>query len=272
MKLWQRVLAYFVLGYAGLTAMLLFLENKLVYHPSSAEQSWTAAPTDEFQDVALTCADGTRMHAWFLPCRDSEEALLYCHGNGGNLSQRGASMLKLRELLQVNVLIIDYPGYGKSEGEPSERGCYQAADAAHAWLVDEKKFLPKNILLYGVSLGGGVVTELASRKEQRALILIKTFTSLPDVAAELYWWLPVPKRVLMRNRFDSLSRIADCPGPIFIAHGTDDELVPFAHGERLYEAARAPKRFLPLRGDGHNDPLPEVFFVALKEFLEKNRK
>ena len=178
MKLWMRAIAYVVVGYAGLAAMLMFFENKLVYRPATAAQSWVSAPSKEIQDVDLTCADGTRVHAWFCPCPDSDEALLHCHGNAGNLSHRGITIVKLRDLLKVSVLIIDYPGFGKSGGEPSEQGCYQSVDAAHAWLTDEKKFLPKKIVLYGESLGGGVVTELASRKEHRALVLIKTFTSL----------------------------------------------------------------------------------------------
>ncbi len=270
MKPWKRSALYVVVGYAGLVAMLLFFENKLVYQPCTAETEWVPAPIRDIQDVELTCTDGTRVHAWYCPCPESADALLYCHGNAGNLSHRGASIVKMRELLKVSVLIIDYPGYGKSEGSPSEQGCYQAVDAAYVWLTDEKKIAPKKIILYGASLGGGVITDLASRKDHRALVLIKTFTSLPDVASELYWWLPVPKHALMRNRFDSLSKISSCHRPVFIAHGTRDEVVPYAQGERLFQAANKPKQFLPIEGDGHNDPLPEEFFIALKDFLAKH--
>jgi fermentation-respiration switch protein FrsA (DUF1100 family) len=126
-------------------------------------------------------------------------------------------------------------------------------------------------LLYGASLGGGVITDLASRKDHRALVLIKTFTSLPDVASDLYWWLPVPKRAIMRNRFNSIDKLVSCHRPVFIAHGTQDRLVPFAHGERLYQAANDPKQFFPIEGDDHNDPLPEPFFVELRKFLHENR-
>jgi len=266
-KPWLRSAFYVVVGYVGLVAMLLFIENKLVYRPHA---EWTPAPSRDIQDVKLTCADGTRVHAWYCPCPDSAEALLLFHGNGGNLSNRGQSILRLRELLKVSVLIFDYPGYGKSEGSPSEQGCYQSADAGYLWLTDEKNFAPKKIILYGESLGGGVATDLASRKDHRALVLIKTFTSLPDTASDLYWWLPVPIHALMRNRFDSLSKIASCRRPVFIAHGTHDELVRYAQGERLFEAANEPKRFLPLPGDGHNDQLPDDVFMSLKDFLQKN--
>src|SRR5439155_18346402 len=124
------------------------------------------------------------------------------------------------------------------------------------------------IVLFGKSLGGGVATHLASRKDHRALALVKTYTSLPDVGSRLYPFLPV--RLLMRNRFDSLSRIADCCHPVFVAHGTTDELIPFALGEQLYAAAREPKEFLAMPNHGHNDPFPEEFYTALADFLSKH--
>ena len=124
------------------------------------------------------------------------------------------------------------------------------------WLTAEKKIAPRKISLYGASLGGGVAVDLASRKEHRALILVKTFTSLPDAAGHLYWWLPVPKKAMMTNRFDSLSKIGRCHSPVFIAHGTADTLIPHSQGEQLFEAANEPKRFAPMPGKDHNDELP----------------
>lgn len=266
-KPWLRSLLYVLVGYAGLVLMLVALENKLVYHPTT---DWAPPPNADIGDVELVCADGTPIHGWWCPAKDADLVLLYCHGNAGNLSWRGNSIVKLRELLGVSVLIIDYPGYGKSEGSPSEQGCYQSADAAYEWLADKKNFAPKKIVLYGGSLGGGVVVDLASRKDHLALVLVKTYTSLPDAACSLYWWLPVPIRSLMTNRFDSMSKIASCRRPVFVAHGTGDEFIPYAQGERLYQAANEPKRFFSIPGARHNDPLPEGFFTSLKEFLAKN--
>jgi fermentation-respiration switch protein FrsA (DUF1100 family) len=247
--------------------VLTWCENRLVYRAKKARREWVEPPSPEIEDVYLFSADGSRIHAWWLPCPGSGEALLYLHGNAGNLSQRGGSMLKLRHLLGTAVLIPDYPGYGKSAGRPTETGCYQAADAAYDWLTQEHKVDPQNILLYGASLGGGVAVELGSRREHRALVLVKTFTSLPDAAKALHPWLPV--HWLMRNRFDNLARIRSCQRPVFIGHGDADRYVPYVLGQRLYEAANEPKHFFTMRGDGHNDRMPEDFFKSLRSFLRE---
>jgi fermentation-respiration switch protein FrsA (DUF1100 family) len=267
---WVRSLLYLVGGYVGLVAMLLFLENLLVYRPSSAAD-WLAPPEDSgIEDVYVTSSDSTRIHGWWCPDTTSDVALLYCHGNAGNVSHRGGSIVKLRKELACSVLIIDYPGFGKSEGKPTEPGCYAAADAAYQWLVDEKKCAPKKIVLYGASLGGGVITDLASRKDHRALVLIKTFTSMPAVASDIYWWLPAPTRLLMTNQFDSLSKIGGIHRPVFIAHGTADSLIPYAHGKRLFEAANEPKFFFEMPGADHNHGLPPAMFDLLRTFLREN--
>src|SRR5207247_2148845 len=164
----------------------------------------------------------------------------------------------------------DYPGYGKSEGSPTEQGCYAAAYAANVWLTGAKKIAPQKIVLYGGSLGGGVVTDLASRKDHRALVLIKSFTSLPDVASSLYWWLPAPKRLLMRNRFDNLSKIGSIHRPVFLVHGSADGLIPHSHSVKLYEAANQPKLFISMPGGDHNDGLPDEVFTSLGQFLQEN--
>jgi fermentation-respiration switch protein FrsA (DUF1100 family) len=266
---WIRSALYGFGCYAGLVLMLLFLENRLTFPLTTAAQYWQPPPVPTIQDVTLASSDGIHIHAWWLPVDNSDLAILYCHGNAGNLSQRGPAIVRMSKLLNASVLIIDYPGYGKSEGSPTEAGCYAAADAAHAWLVNEKKIAPRKILLFGASLGGGVTTDLATRTDCRALVLAKTFASLPDVASDLYWWLPAPKRWLMRNRFDNLAKIAQCKRPVFLAHGTADRLIPVTHSKRLYQAANEPKQFLELPGD-HNDPLPEMMFTELKAFLDRH--
>lgn len=257
-----------VVSYLGVVFVLSLLENWMVFKPTAAVEDWQTAPLADIQDVDLSSSDGTKIHAWWLSWPGADEALLYCHGNAGNLSHRGNSIVKLRDILNVSVLIFDYPGYGKSEGKPGEQACYRAAEAAYAWLTETKKVDGHRIVLYGGSLGGGVAVELATRKPHRALVLVKTFTSAPDVGAEMFPWLPI--RWLMRNRFDNLHKIPQCRHPVFIGHGTADRLIPFDHGKRLYEAANQPKEFFVLDGGDHNDPLPGEFFDALKRFLKEH--
>jgi uncharacterized protein len=273
---WSLVIRHFrrwavrlALAYAGVVLVMLALENFLVYHGTPADRDWLPPPTDAVRDVELTSADGTRLHAWWLP-GPGDGAVLHCHGNAGNLSHRGPSLPRWRHETGLSVLIIDYPGYGKCGGSPTEAGCYAAADAGYDWLVHTAKVAPQRIVLFGDSLGGGVATDLAARRPHRALVLVRTFTSLPDTAAAVYPWLPV--RLLMRNRYDNLSKIARVPGPVFVAHGTADTLVPLAQGERLFAAAPEPKAFVRLEGADHNDPLGADFFAGLRRFLADTEK
>jgi fermentation-respiration switch protein FrsA (DUF1100 family) len=265
-----RIVRLALIAYIGVVVLLMFFENMMVYQPASASRDWEAPPSPDIEEVTLVSADGTNIHAWWLPCPEAKSALLYLHGNAGNLSWRGRSILKVREHLGVSVLIIDYPGYGKSEGRPSEQGCYQAADAAYDWLTAAQNIPGERILVWGVSLGGGVAVDLGSRRPCQALILLKTFTTLPDVAGTIYPW--VPTRWLMRNSFDNLDKIAKCRCPVFITHGTTDDLIPDALGRKLYDAAHQPKEFFSMAGLGHNDSLTPAMFEALKTFLAKHTK
>jgi fermentation-respiration switch protein FrsA (DUF1100 family) len=269
---WRRALRLVCLAavcYLGVLLVLLALENSLLYHPVRADEDWIVQPEGKAQDVFLRAADGTALHAWWCPTRSWEPAhgaLLFCHGNAGNLSHRGEGIQDWKAYLGQAVLIFDYPGYGRSAGRPSEAGCYAAAEAAYDWLLNTQKVPPGQILLYGESLGGGVAVELASRRPHRALILEKTFTSVPDVAQKQFPLFPV--RWLVRNRFENLQKIGRCRQPVFIVHGTADRLVPFSQGRRLFEAANEPKRFFRLEGADHNTPLDTVCLAAIREFLE----
>jgi fermentation-respiration switch protein FrsA (DUF1100 family) len=214
----------------------------------------------------LRTADGTHIHARWCPQQGASGAVLYCHGNAGNVDRRARVVRELWEALGESVLIFDYPGYGYSDGEPSEAGCYAAADAAYDWLTQVRHVPAENILIYGESLGGGVAVELASRRPHRALILVRTFTSATEVAQAHFPLLPA--RLLMTNRFDNLDKIRYCRRPVFIAQGDCDRLVPFSQGEKLQAACNAPVEFFRLRGLDHNDPLPADFHAALRRFLE----
>ena len=251
--------------YGVITLLLVALENWLLFPGTPASAHWQESPSAQIQDVELTTADGTRLHGWWLPRDGAKGAVLYCHGNGGNLSHRGSALLDWSRELGESVFIFDYPGYGKSEGSPNEANCYAAGEAAYDWLVHAQHIPAERIILFGKSLGGGVATELALHRPHRALVLVKAFTSAPDVAQRHYFWLPV--QWLMRNRFENLAKIGKCPRPVFLAHGTADGLIPCTHSERLFAAAREPKSFLRLEGDDHNSPLGPEFFAGLRRFL-----
>jgi fermentation-respiration switch protein FrsA (DUF1100 family) len=261
-RLFRVVRTLFVV-YCGVVLVLLLFENWLVYQPSAAEAGWKPAAGQGLEEVRLTAADGTAIHALWAPQPGAELALLYCHGNAGSLLHRPGAVVELRKALGLSVLIFDYPGYGFSAGKPSEAGCYAAADAAYDWLA--QRLPPEKIVLDGKSLGGGVAVDLAVRRPHHALVLMKTFTALPDVAQAQLPWLPA--RWLMRNRFDNLAKIGRCPRPIFMAHGDRDELVPISMGQRLYEAAPSPKQFYLMAGTDHNAPVPPGCLAALAGFL-----
>jgi uncharacterized protein len=256
-------------GYGGVLLVLLALENFFLYPALSASASWEKPPVGlPVEDVWLTSADGTAIHAWFTAPADwnpDTGVLIYCHGNAGNLSGRGVALWNFQQVLGLAVLIFDYPGYGKSGGQPSEAGCYAAGDAAYDYLTTVKKVPPARVVLYGGSLGGAVAVDLATRHPHRALVLVSTFTSFPDMAQYKFPWLP--GRWLVRNRYLSLDKIRTLHSPIFIAHGTEDTVIPFRQGQRLFESASEPKHFLPMPGIGHNDALIEGFYEELQRFL-----
>ncbi len=250
--------------YLGVVLVLLFLENWLVYHPAHSGEGWAPPPAGAvMEDVWVQTGDGERIHGLWFPQPNADGALLYCHGNAGNVNHRVGASLWLARCLGKSVLVFDYPGFGRSDGRPTEAGCYAAGEAAFDWLA--AKVPAERIVLFGKSLGGGVAVELAIRRPHHALVLAKTFTSIPDVGASQFPWLPA--RWLMRNRFDNLAKIARCSRPIFITHGDADALIPFRQGEELFAAAPEPKRFHRIVGGAHDGTLPPDFLASLNDFL-----
>lgn len=227
---------------------LYVLQPAMVFLPSRALE---ATPRDwglEYKDVWLRTEDGVRLHGWYLPHPQARRVLLFFHGNAGNISHRQAS-LEIFQRLGLNVLILDYRGYGRSEGRPSERGLYRDARAAWDYLVAERGVSPADIVLFGRSLGGAVAAQLASQVRPGALILESGFSSARDLARAIYpilSWLIVP-----RFDFDTVARMRTVACPVLVLQSRDDEIIPFALGRRVYEAAPEPKRLHVLRGD-HN--------------------
>jgi fermentation-respiration switch protein FrsA (DUF1100 family) len=255
-----------LLIYGSLVLGMLVMENSLIYFPSVYPDGIWEPPGLEFEDASFQSADGTKLHGWYVPHDQPRAVVLFAHGNAGNLSHRYELLEDLNEL-GVSTMIFDYRGYGKSEGVPSEAGILADARAARAWLAKRAGVNEGDIVLMGESLGGGVMVDLAAHDGARALVLENTFTSLPDVAAFHYPWLPV--RTLMRTRLDSAAKIGKFHGPLLQAHGDSDTIIPYPIGQKLHAAANEPKTFVSIAGGDHNDARTPEFFAALDRFLSE---
>jgi fermentation-respiration switch protein FrsA (DUF1100 family) len=181
------------------------------------------------------------------------------------LSHRIEALRYFQNNLRCSIMIFDYRGYGRSEGKPSESGVLDDARAARRWLAQRVGIDEREIVLLGESIGGAVMIDLAATDGARGLITENTFTSLPDVAAYHFPWLPV--RWLMRSRLDSLQKIAQYTGPLLMCHGDGDRIVPVEHAHRLFARARGPKRLVIAPGGDHNDPPTAEYLQAIDEFL-----
>ena len=259
-----------VVGYGAFALYLFIMQPRLLYYPDMPGREPEATPAAvglAYEDVALQTVDDIRLHAWFIPAENPRATVLFCHGNAGNISHRLDS-IRLLHSLGLQVLIFDYRGYGKSEGRPSEKGTYRDVDAAWHYLREVRGLTEAGIIIFGRSLGAAVAADLASRTRPAAVILESAFTSVPDMAAGIYPWLPV--RLLSRYRYDNLGKVARIARPLLLVHSRQDEIIPFAHGERLFGRAREPKQFLELTG-GHNDAFQssrKAYTHGLKSFLD----
>jgi len=267
--LWRRRLLILLAAAAGFYAWLRWFERRNVYQPTRHLEATGTETGFPNKDVWLTTADGLRLHAWYFPGRSDTGGFVFllCHGNGGNISHRLDQYDALLRL-GVAVLAFEYRGYGQSDGSPGEEGTYRDAEAAFDWLT-EQGFSPGRIIAHGESLGGGVAAELALRRPVGALVLQSTFTSVPDLGAELFPWLPV--RTLGTIRYDTHSKLPRIRVPVLVLHSRADTIIPFAHGERLWAAANEPVWLRELNGD-HNDSLAvdrEAFSGAVAEFIEQ---
>lgn len=255
--------------YVGFGLYLYAFQARQIYFPERPSHPVQATPADvglAYEPLKLHTADGETLDAWFIPAPDARRTLLYVHGNGGNIGHR-FDPIGVFHRLGLNVLIFDYRGYGASTGSPDEAGTYADALAAWTYLVQRRHIPPDEIVLFGESLGGAVAAWLAERHAPAALIIYASFTSVQDMAQQLYPLLPA--RLLVRYRYDTRDSLARLACPVLIMHSPDDEIIPFSHGQALFRAAHGPKRFLELRG-GHNDALlvsREDYARGVAEFL-----
>lgn len=257
-----------VVGCASIPSIRLTSpENALIYQPSGDWVGDYETPGLVKHDVYFESEDGTQLHGWYCPVENPRAVVLFAHGNAGAVPHRWSRLRWLTEQLGVSVLAFDYRGFGRSEGKPSEEGLIADARAARAELAKLASVSEKEIVLYGRSLGGGVMVQLAADDGAQALILESTFTSLPEVANHK---LPLtPPGLLMHNRYPSLARLPDYHGPLLIAHGDADKLIPLRMGGELYEAANDPKELHVIPGAGHNWTPTLEYTASLDQFLSK---
>jgi uncharacterized protein len=251
-----------------------WVDDPIVYQPSRYPEGHWQPSGLNFEDANFVADDGVKLHGWFCPSENPRAVVLFAHGNAGNVSHRADRLRLLQRDMHVSVMTFDYRGYGRSEGVPSESGVLRDARAARKWLAERTGVQEQSIVMMGESLGGGVAVDLASKDGARGLILESTFTSLPDVAQQHVPYLPA--KFLMRNRLNSIAKIRDYHGPLLIAHGDADQLIPIEHAKRLLDAAPGPKQLVVIPGADHNwQPTPDYrsqldrFFAGLSADREQ---
>jgi len=249
--------------------MLRWFEHSQVYHPDRVLTATGAELDRRFEDVIFKAGDGVELNGWFFPANTNSPrarlVVLVCHGNAGNIGDRLETCAALLAT-GAGAFVFDYRGYGKSRGWPSEEGTYLDAQAAYHWLRHQG-VSGTNIISFGESLGGGIAAELAVREPVGALVLQSTFTSIPDIGADLFPWLPV--RWLATIRYDTHSKLPRLKLPVLVMHSRADEIIPFRHGQRNFAVANEPKLFWELTGS-HNEALANRrhFISGLEKLLD----
>ena len=262
-----EVLPRVALVWILLACGMKWLNTKLVYHPTREIELTPADCSIPYENVTLVTADGVKLNAWYCPAPDNARGtVLFCHGNGGNISHRIETINVLRGL-GMNVLVFDYRGYGRSEGSPSEQGTYLDAEAAWKYLVETKAEKPERIVIHGRSLGGAIAAHLAMLHRPAGLVVESSFYDITELGAELYWFLPV--RWLSRVKYRTAEYVKAVGCPVLVIHSRDDGLIPFHHGEKIFAAAHEPKWFLEIHG-GHNGGFVEsadIYKPAMQKFF-----
>ena len=266
-----RLIPFLFLFFAGYyvyrAADLYFHQEKYIFHP---EKAWKATPASEglaYEDLTLRSSDGVRLSAWYIPSEVSKGSIIFLHGNSRNMSS-DLDGVKMYHAMGYHVLIVDYRGYGKSEGSIDEQGTYRDAQAAWDWLVRSKRESPDRIVICGHSLGAAIAAELASKHPPKALILEAAFTSISDAGQSRYPYFPV--KLLSRYHYDTLGMLSSIRCPVLIVHSRDDEIIPFSHAQRLYAAVTGKKDFIELNGPHKGDyqPTLEKYHRGVKQFLD----
>lgn len=243
-----------------------YIERHSIYFPMKEIFASPETVGLPYEEIYFETSDNKRLNGWFIPNDKAKFTVIFCHGNAGNISHR-MEKISLLYRLGLSIFIFDYRGYGKSQGSPSESGLYKDAIAAYSYLTKERGISEDDIILYGESIGGAVAIDLAHKAGVRALITEETFTSIKDMAKMAYPFLPY---FIFSSKFNCISKIREVKCSKLVIHSIDDEIVPFYLGERLFNAAKPPKKFLKIRGS-HNTAFldsEKQFTEGIKSFLD----
>lgn len=258
-----------VLGYLFLVGFVYIRQGSMLYYPSREIEATPGNIGLDFKEITLKTKDDINISAWYIPAEAERGALLFCHGNAGNISHRLDS-IRIFHDLNLSVLIFDYRGYGKSKGSPTENGTYLDAESAWDYLVNVRHVKPEKIILFGRSLGSAIAAETAIRRKAGAIIIESGFTSIPDLGAKFFPHLPV--RLISRYHYSTIDKVGMIDIPKLFIHSRQDELIPFEQGIRLFEKASAPKEFLQITGS-HNEGFltsGRVYTEGLDSFITKH--
>ncbi len=247
-------------AYVIFVGSLFIFQSHFIYYPERVLSGDPGSIGLHFESVSFETRDGVKLSGWFIPAESARGVILFYHGNAGNISHRLDS-IQIFHQLGLDVFIFDYRGYGQSQGKPTEQGTYKDAEAAWRYLIEGRQVSPNEVIVFGRSLGASIAAWLAQSHPPRALILESTFTSLPDIAARLYPYLPV--RLLLRFEYNTAEYLGRVNCPVLIVHSRNDEIMPFSHGRQLFEMAKEPKEFLEITGT-HN----EGFITSGKHYGE----
>jgi len=233
--------------------IMTVFQRKIIYYPYKLDKNFKFPKyVPELEEVFITCEDGCTINGLFASGRVHKPVILIFHGNAGNITHRDF-LLQGFHKLGFAVLLIDYHGYGKSEGTPSEKNLYLDGDTSLQWLREEKNFMPEQIVLFGKSLGSGVGIELATKHSFKGLILETPFASTASVARYHFPYNCFPVRLLVIDKFDNISKIKNIHSPLLFIHGTRDNIVDKKESEKLYKKANLPKEMYLVEGADHND-------------------
>jgi len=257
-------------AYVIVLVFLRLFESHFIFYPNypgRLEGDWKPASLP-VQDVALLASDGVRLHAWWIPAENAKFTFLAFHGNASNIANR-AEIFRFLHQTPANVLALEYRGYGRSEGSPSEAGIYRDADAAYQYVVQSKGVVPETIISFGQSLGTAVAAHLAAKSRVGGVILEAPFPSASSMSRRIFWFLPGVSFVVA-GQLQAEKRVQEISAPILIVHCTDDPVVPPDLAEQVYAAANSPKFVLRVKCECHEESslmAPEQYRAALQSFL-----